>query len=315
MSQETVTSTTWVVQVPVATVWTSPESPREIDAPGISNPIDLQQWHTSLTYEPRLALSDENLIQSQLLYGEEVLLVDIQGEWAHIIVPTQPSRKDERGYPGWVPLTQLRELPSESWTGNGVAVVKTRQATLYDPYKEPFLDVSYLTTLPVQTKEKDFVGVLSPHGGGYFSVDEVAVYPSLEDIPKGTGEDILKSGEVFVDLPYFWGGMSSFGYDCSGFTYNMHKAQGYEIPRDAHDQAESGKKVDLDHLQPGDLLFFAYDDGKGKLHHVGLYYGDGKMLHSPNTGKNIEIIDLKDTIYEKELCSARRYWEEKEENV
>ncbi|HLR40215.1 MAG TPA: NlpC/P60 family protein, partial [Virgibacillus sp.] len=56
--------------------------------------------------------------------------------------------------------------------------------------------------------------------------------------------------------------------------------------------------------------FFAYEAGKGKLHHVGIYYGNGKMIHAPQTGKGVEVISLKDTVYEKELYAARRYWQE-----
>ncbi len=63
-------------------------------------------------------------------------------------------------------------------------------------------------------------------------------------------------------------------------------------------------------MKAGDLLFFAYEEGKGAIHHVGLYVGGGKMLHSPKTGKSIEILTLKETIYEKELCAVRRCFSE-----
>ncbi|MCY8381552.1 NlpC/P60 family protein, partial [Bacillus haynesii] len=46
----------------------------------------------------------------------------------------------------------------------------------------------------------------------------------------------------------------------------------------------------------------------GRVHHVGIYCGNGQMLHSPKTGKSIEVIPLKGTIYEKELCAIRRYF-------
>jgi cell wall-associated NlpC family hydrolase len=92
----------------------------------------------------------------------------------------------------------------------------------------------------------------------------------------------------------------------------MCKANGFIIPRDAHDQANAGVEIKLEEIRPGDLLFFAYEGGKGRIHHVGIYYGDGKLLHSPNTGKTVEIIPLAGTIYERELCAARRYWVESE---
>ncbi|WP_318036121.1 C40 family peptidase [Halobacillus salinarum] len=246
-----------------------------------------------------------------MLFGEEIILEKIEGEWAKIIIPTQPSKKDVRGYPGYVPAGQIKEIPEEDWQGEGIAVVISKHSMLLDENREPKFEVSYLTSLPAIAEEGELIKVITPEGYGYLPTVDVSLYPSREVIPKGSGAAILKSGEAFLELPYFWGGMSSYGYDCSGFAYSMHKAQGYEIPRDATDQANQGEEVALEELKPGDLLFFAYENGS--IHHVGFYYGDGKMLHSPNTGKNIEIIDIEGTIYEKELCQARRYWEETNE--
>ncbi|WP_431800468.1 NlpC/P60 family protein [Halobacillus andaensis] len=313
MTQAEATRTTWVVQVPVATVWTSQESPRTIDLPGVSNPTRIKEWLNGLTYETRLALSDKNLVQSQLLYGEEVIVDDVEGKWAKVVIPTQPSKKDERGYPGYLPVDHIKEVPEHEWIGQGIAVVSKNTTILIDEKGDPMFELSYLTSLPALAHEEKFIKARTPHGIGYIPEQDVSVYPSKEEIPKGDGAAIIKAGETFVDLPYFWGGMSSYGYDCSGFVYNMHKANGYQIPRDATDQAVSGKKIELNQVEPGDLLFFAYDNGSGTIHHVGIYYGDGKMIHSPKTGKTVEIITLKGTIYERELCSARRYWKEAED--
>jgi cell wall-associated NlpC family hydrolase len=65
-------------------------------------------------------------------------------------------------------------------------------------------------------------------------------------------------------------------------------------------------------MLPGDLLFFAYEEGKGNLHHVGIYDGNNKMLHAPQTGSGVEVIPLKGTVYEKELFAVRRYWKTSE---
>ncbi|PKR77462.1 peptidase [Halalkalibacillus sediminis] len=301
-------STTWVVDVPVATIWTSPDSPRSIDEPGLTNPMDLEEWYSSLTYEKRLALCDDNLTQSQLLFGEEVIMEEQKGTWAKIVAIHQPSKKDSRGYPGWVPLAQLKEVPTSQWEKESIALVTTTKTKLLNTEQKKWMDLSYLTYLPVIEVSDGFIHVKTPSGEGLLKASDVTIYPSLTDIPKGDGGKIVQAGEPFIELPYFWGGMSAFGYDCSGFAYNMHKASGYEIPRDATDQALEGKKVALDQLQIGDLIFFAYEKGKGRTHHVGIYYGDGKMIHSPSTGKGIEIIGLAGTKYEEELCEARRYY-------
>ncbi|WP_175989372.1 C40 family peptidase [Bacillus sp. Marseille-Q1617] len=297
------------VNVPVATVWTSPDSARGVDADAVSNPVNIERWLDSLTHETRLALCDENRIQSQALFGQEVLVLEEKEGWSHVIVLDQASSKDERGYPGWVPTVQLSKQDTQTETGP-FAIVTSKFADLFtvDGVKE--LELSFLTSLPIEREDGNRIMVRTPLGIHYLEGENVSVSSGAVKDGKGKGMDIVKSGEAFLDLPYLWGGMSSYGFDCSGFSYSMCKANGYLIPRDAGDQAKKGEDIPLDDLKPGDLLFFAYEEGKGSIHHVGIYYGDGQMIHSPNTGKTIEIITLKGTYYEKELCAARRYWQE-----
>lgn len=298
----------WLVDVPVATLWTSYESAREMDKLAVNNPVDLDGWLNLLTYESRLELCNKNLVQSQILYGEEVIVLEEKVNWVRVVLPSQSSSKDHRGYPGWLPKDQISKTENWDIERKPVVVVTERKADLYNNEHKPQLVLSYQTILPLKTKDEQWVLVQTPTGEGYLRVEDVQIYDSVQSIRKGNGKDIVASGEQFLSLPYLWGGMSSFGYDCSGFSYSMCKANGYTIPRDAHDQANAGEEVELSEIQPGDLLFFAYEEGKGSIHHVGIYYGDGKLIHSPNTGKSVEIIELKDTIYEKELCAARRYW-------
>lgn len=303
----------WLVNVPVATLWTSFDSPRPIDEDAISGTGNIQSWLDMMSYEPRLELCDNNLVQSQLLYGQEVLVIDEKDGWAKIVVPDQPSGKDERGYPGWVPKAQLIQQSDWYIKQGPVAVVTAKLAELFSEKEGRSLLLSYQTMLPAIEQSGTSIRVKTPVGIGLLKAEDVELYPSEKLITKGNGSQIVKAGEQFLGLPYLWGGMSSFGYDCSGFSYSMCRANGYIIPRDAHEQAAAGEDVPLSEIQPGDLLFFAYEEGKGTIHHVGIYYGDGKLLHSPNTGKTIEIIPLEGTIYEKELCAARRYWMDTEE--
>jgi len=301
----------WLVNVSVATVWTSFDSAREMDWDSLTNPVHLDDWLNGLTYDARLSLCNDNLVQTQLLYGQEVLLVEEKDGWAQVLIPEQPTTKHELGYPGWVPISQIIKCESDWNLHNGpVAVVVKPKAALI---KEQPLELSYQTILPLLKEENDKVWVRTPDGMGAFDWEHVVIFESLRERYKGTGKDIVAAGEQFLGLPYLWGGMSCYGYDCSGLSYSMCKANGYTIPRDAHEQAKGGKNVPLSEMKPGDLLFFAYEQGKGKIHHVGIYYGEGKLLHSPKTGKNVEIIKLAGTIYEQELCTARRYWLDTEE--
>ncbi len=298
----------WLVNVPVATLWTSYDSPRDMDENAISATVNLEEWLEKLTYESRLQLCDNHLVQSQVLFGQEVLILDEKEDWAYVVIPDQPSNKDKRGYPGWIPKTQLIQQ-SDWYSKKGqIAVVTSKKALLYSEQNEKLLELSFQTMLPVVEDVANRIRVKTPTGIGILRTEDVEIHPSEKEIPKKNGDSIVAAGQQFLGLPYLWGGMSSYGYDCSGFSYNMCRANGYSIPRDAHEQAASGVNIEIQDILPGDLLFFAYEEGKGQIHHVGIYYGDGKLLHSPKTGKKIEIIPLEGTIYEKELCAARRYW-------
>ena len=82
-----------------------------------------------------------------------------------------------------------------------------------------------------------------------------------------------------VGKPYVWGATGPDSYDCSGLTQASWKAAGVDLPRTTWDQVNAGTTVSLANAQPGDLIFF-YDD----ISHVGLYIGNGMMIHAPKPG-------------------------------
>ncbi|HWG15988.1 MAG TPA: C40 family peptidase, partial [Streptosporangiaceae bacterium] len=120
------------------------------------------------------------------------------------------------------------------------------------------------------------------------------------------GTDIVRSATGFAGLDYLWGGTTGFGLDCSGLAWLVLRRHGILAPRDAHDQAEAGQPVRLDALTAGDLVFFA-EQPAGRIHHVGLALGDGRMVYSPRTGRPVEVTALAAEPYATELVSARRY--------
>ncbi|MFT0802267.1 C40 family peptidase [Bacillus swezeyi] len=292
----------YTAAVSVANVWTHRGAPRKVDEMMLSQPVRIRSWLDSLSYEDRLELCTENLIQTQVLFGEKVVVLDEKDGWASVVIPGQPSAKDKRGYPGWIPkncLARTHEPQTEAF-----AVIQKPTAFLYDEEKTKEFELSFLTKLSVLSEDRSWFEVATPLGRKWLKKEDARISASA----KGSGKDIVQTGKTFLNLPYLWGGMSGFGYDCSGFAFNMLKANGYHAPRDAGDQAQGGKEISFSSPEQGDLLFFAYEEGKGRVHHVGIYCGNGQMLHSPKTGKSIEIISLKDTIYEKELCAIRRYF-------
>ncbi|QNH38657.1 C40 family peptidase [Bacillus sp. PAMC26543] len=288
----------------VANVWTAPDTPRPFDQTMLDQTVSIRKWLKSMTYDQRLGLCTDNVIQTQVLFGEEVLVTAEQDEWVSVVVPGQSSRKDKRGYPGWMKKNQLKN--TNLTQSNHTVAVSKPTAFLYGDTGDKEIELSFLTALPLIGEEDGFFKVSTPFGDRLLRQTDAALVRNK----KGTAEDIIQTGASFLGLPYLWGGISGFGFDCSGFMYSVFKANGYRIPRDAGDQAKTGKEVPLHDIGTGDLLFFAYEEGKGAIHHVGLSIGDGKMLHSPKTGKSIEIITLKDTGYEKELCAARRCFSE-----
>ncbi|PAF40454.1 hypothetical protein CHH69_02825 [Terribacillus saccharophilus] len=290
-----------VIAVSVANLWTNPSSSRQVDIPIVTNPADPSRWLSELSHTDRLELHENNLLQSQVLFGTTVWEVDRRDDWVKVVIPSQPTPKEAEGYPGWIPARQLAApLPK---SGHMIEV-RAKQATLLVEDTGEVVQLSFLTKLPFVEDSRTAFTVLTPHGRGRISKSEGSLWTErVED-----GEALITYAEQFIGLDYLWGGMSSWGYDCSGFAYNMHLAGGYVIPRDASAQALGGKAIALPQAKPGDLLFFAYENGKGRVHHVGFYYGNGKILHAPKTGKQIETLNLAGTVYEKELCAVRRYW-------
>ncbi|MGI5377610.1 NlpC/P60 family protein [Streptomyces sp. CA-251387] len=92
-------------------------------------------------------------------------------------------------------------------------------------------------------------------------------------------EKALAFSRAQIGKPYVWGATGPDSYDCSGLTQAAWKAAGVDIPRVTYDQVNAGTTVPLSNAQPGDLIFF-YDD----VTHVGLYIGNGMMIHAPKPG-------------------------------
>lgn len=302
-----------LVNVSVATVWTKPESPRDIDRLALTVPVDARGWLSSLTVEEKLGFYDNNAIQTQALYGTKVLIEEEQGDWSKVLIPDQACRKNEIGYPGWIPSNQL--VPGseafEVQDGQKLAMVTAAMADLYTTDRERAMELAYLTRLPLLSETEGGVFVATPTGEGFLRSEDIEVVRANEpvDLTGNRGEAIVENGKRFLGLHYLWGGMSSYGYDCSGFAYNMHRSVGIQIPRDASDQANAGQLVEKADLLPGDLLFFAHEEGKGRVHHVGIYIGNQEMIHSPDSRGSIEIVKLDDTYrLIKEHCVSRRYW-------
>ncbi|TCO23296.1 NlpC/P60 family protein [Kribbella steppae] len=262
-------------KVPVSTVWTSPDAPRDIDAPATAAQPDVAAWAKSMDTETRLGLHGRTL--TQLLFAEPVLVRSERAGWSEIVAPWQPSSQDELGYPGWVPSSHLGELPGAA--SDPVAVAVPTAQLFAEPGAGPVAELSFATVLASMEHADGYTRVATPDGGSGWLADDV-----LRTGP-GTAEDRLRLGSQFLGLEYLWGGTAAYGLDCSGLVHAVSRVLGVRTPRDAHDQAATLENIAIDEAQPGDLYFFARPGET--VHHVGFVSAEG-MLHASETGKRLE---------------------------
>jgi len=244
--------------------------------------------------------SEDADVVSQAIYGANVALLEQQAGWAHI--------RTADDYTGWTPLATLRPGPAYAAKGR-VAEVQSLFAHLYREASvtrhAPLLTVPFETRLEVVAEPEShrWVEVRLPDDrSGWIQTGDVAF-----DAKPLTIAEMLELSHRFLGLPYTWGGTSSFGYDCSGFTQMLERRRGVNMPRDAQPQADwSGvAPVERQDLAPGDLLFF----GSSTKHitHTGMYLGNGKFIDATTYGTpTVQVDDLNDAHWTTLLVAARR---------
>jgi gamma-D-glutamyl-L-lysine dipeptidyl-peptidase len=283
------------VDVSVATVWTAPASPRPVDQPALTNPVDIPRWLGDMSLADELGLTDDNLTQTQALYGDRVYILARQAGWDEVAVPGQPTPKNPLGYPGWVPSVQLTAAPGFAvLQSRPFALVQAPTAWLYDnsALTEENMQVSADTRLPVLGRAGQAILVATPdRGGRWLSARDATVYRSVSDIPYPTGASLVAYAERFLHTPYLWGGRSGFAFDCSGFTSVIYQVNGITIPRDAGAQAQygGGRLVSTNDLQPGDLLFYATSPDPNSIYHVAMYIGHQQMIEAYDAATPVRI--------------------------
>jgi gamma-D-glutamyl-L-lysine dipeptidyl-peptidase len=254
--------------------------------------------------------SDKTDVVSQAIYGSDVSLVVARGEWSRI--------QTSDHYKGWVPSRQIRVLLTGSgYAKSGPAVqVESLFANIYaepDITKhKPVVTVPFETRLELVPDEKQKDGKPAPEGwlqvhlpdlrNAWVQAGDVTFDPKPLSIPES-----IELAKRFLGIPYFWGGRSSFGFDCSGFTQMLLRARGVNMPRDADQQAawNGVTSVHRKDLQSGDLLFFG--SSPKQITHTGMYIGDGQFIHDTTNGHPVvQISRLDDEPWTKLLVACRR---------
>jgi cell wall-associated NlpC family hydrolase len=127
--------------------------------------------------------------------------------------------------------------------------------------------------------------VTLPTAQGQANANEIQT--RIEAVSVMPNQAAIKTAKQYIGTPYCRGGKTTRCFDCSGFTKYVYKTQGINLPPTAHGQYRVAKKISAKEAVPGDLVFFYYRSGF--IYHVGIYAGDGKVLHSPRRGKHVRI--------------------------
>jgi len=246
---------------------------------------------------------EEADVVSQAIYASHIGIIEERAGWARV--------RTADDYTGWMPAPAFKRL------GNGerpyasagrMAQVASLFANLYrEPSvtkHQPLLTVPFETTLEVMHDIDTADGWLEVR-----LPDDRSAWLQLGDVTLDRKplsiEEVIALSKQFLGLPYFWGGTSSFGFDCSGFTQMLCRRRGIVIPRDTSLQIKwaGAVPVDRNDLIAGDLLFF----GESKVTHTGMYIGEGKFINATTHDRPIvQISDLGDPYWMKRFIAARR---------
>jgi len=161
-------------------------------------------------------------------------------------------------------------------------------------------------TIPLMDRSAMFAGDLSRLLANY-DVSQSAADRAEVAVNDSKVQSILQRAMSMLGTPYRWGGTSPDGFDCSGLVgYVFKTALGIDLPRVsremAHDQ-EAELIKDRNSLTAGDLVFFGR---RGRVDHVGIYVGEGRFLHAPSRGKDVQIDTLASGYWSQKFVQARR---------
>jgi len=225
----------------------------------------------NLREEPR----SEGRRSSQLVFNDTVDVIEEKQNW---VLASGPDN-----YRGWVRKIYLGQF---HLSGNKFTV-----SSLYAPVRDD--ESRLITRFTFGTTVR---GTASNNKLAFRLPGGKEVRMDLDHLKYSGGSEGFEEGFVdnlhrFIGIPYLWGGTTSFGFDCSGFVQRVFGYYELGLPRDADQQFEKGKKVQLkklelskEKLSPGDLIFF---EG-----HVGIYEGAGRMIHSSRTENGVAVTDL-----------------------
>lgn len=257
-------------------------------------------------------------LATQAILGMPLKVLKIAGDFYLVQTPD--------AYISWVDhggVTLLTAAQYESWNTSPKVIFTN---TFGFVYKEPndelhkISDIVLGAQLSLLEETPTYYKVSYPDKReGYLKKSESQLYTNWVSQVQASGSLLELYARELLGVPYLWGGTSTKGMDCSGFTKTVYLMNGYVIPRDASQQIMAGKDVDTDlkfsNLQKGDLMFFgrkATDSTKQRVTHVGIWLdnGQGEFIHASGRVK-IGSIHPESSLYDahntNRYLGSRRY--------
>jgi len=121
------------------------------------------------------------------------------------------------------------------------------------------------------------------------------------------GRAVLEAAETRIGAPYRYGGSGPDAFDCSGLVAYAHRQVGIVVPRTAAEQFSKAAPVKRRELRPGDLVFFRL--AGRDVGHVGIYAGDDRFVHAPQSGGHVRLASLEDEWYRQRFVGAGRFYD------
>ena len=199
-------------------------------------------------------------------------------------------------YVGWISKTGLHicdSITKSNWENQINYTTKNLQGSIFSlPYEtsQPIADMVLNNVFVGKMENKNWVSLLLPDGRSGFAKKNKMGLIDKTNKKSIKPDSILYQAYKMMGIPYLWGGNSTKGNDCSGFTQIIFKANGLQLPRDARQQALEGIKItpneDWSNILEGDLLFFGRED---RVTHVGISLGKKDFIHQ---GGKVEVNSL-----------------------
>lgn len=149
--------------------------------------------------------------------------------------------------------------------------------------------------------------VQSPSAAAATSEASVSISEATASISATRADSVISIGNRYLGTPYKFGSKSGVTstFDCSSFTQLIFSKIGISLPRSSSSQSKVGVYVSRSNLKKGDLVFFSTRSSKGKIAHVGVYAGNGRILHTYGEG-GVKYSSLNSTWWSSHYITARR---------